>query len=153
VQKNIFVIGDLKIDHDVFVEEVPPESGHTERTYRVLRRHDTAGGAANTARILAVLNEGATYLWGVLGRSRWGSFRTILENSNSFDDARKVVELRGVHDESDSPMHTEMRLLLMPKSGNEKDLIRVAHVSDINHLHVPLKKRQISIYYHLNCLE
>ena len=68
MKKNIFVIGDLFIDHAIFVKE--PDGPHQpvegEQIYKVVRRQDTAGGAANTARILAVLNEGKTYLWGIL---------------------------------------------------------------------------------------
>jgi hypothetical protein len=103
MRKNIYVIGDLAVDHDVFARELEPttESAEGERRFQVLRRQDTVGGAGNSARILAVLNEGATFLWDVVGGSHWGTFRRILSNSHAIDGASSFVELRGIQDEKD----------------------------------------------------
>lgn len=89
MNKNIFIIGDLMIDHTVFVTDPtkPHQRAAGEAIYEVVRRQNNAGGASNSARILALLNLGTTYLWGILGKTRWGSFRDILEASNSFDGA------------------------------------------------------------------
>ena len=149
MRKNIFVIGDLVVDHDVFVRELEPttESAEGERRYQVLRRQDTVGGAGNSARILAVLNEGATFLWGVVGRSHWGTFRRILSNSHAIDGASSFVELRGIQDETDPPMDTVTRLLVT-KDGKPNYLQRSVRFYDIGHLHVTDTKRR-SVLYHL----
>jgi len=79
--KSIFVIGDLVIDHTIFVRfisERPHQAIEGEQVFEVLRRQDDVGGATNTARILSVINRGKTYLWGIVGKSMWGSFRKIL---------------------------------------------------------------------------
>jgi len=119
MKKNIFVIGDLVIDHTVFVRiptgSFQPATG--EAVYKVIRRQDTAGGAANSARILSVLNEGHTYLWGVIGGSKWGSFRMILESSELLDNARSNIEFRGSQDETDAQMNTITRLILVEDSA------------------------------------
>src|SRR5260370_31802321 len=95
-----FIIGDLVIDHTVFVKDTTadhqPKGG--EHIFQVLRRTDMAGGAANCARILAALSDGETYLWGITGRSHWGRFRTILSHAQAVDGSTKAIELRGVAD-------------------------------------------------------
>ncbi|HEY6140822.1 MAG TPA: hypothetical protein VI670_23965 [Thermoanaerobaculia bacterium] len=98
---NIFVIGDLVIDHAVFV--VAKARYHTiddEKVYEVRRRVNTAGGAANAARILGALNRGNTYLWGITGRSMWGTFSDVLEASEVRDVSAPKVILTGYHDDT-----------------------------------------------------
>ncbi|MEN3335534.1 MAG: hypothetical protein V7641_4899 [Blastocatellia bacterium] len=147
MKKNLFVIGDLVIDHTVFVT-IPPgtiQDVSGETVYNVVRRQDGAGGAANSARILGVLNEGQTYLWGVIGSSTWGGFRTILESSQLLDNARSNIEFRGVQDETDAKMNTITRLILVEENGRIKRTIRF---NDVEHVHVSDSKRE-TIMYHL----
>lgn len=142
MRKNIFIIGDVVIDHTVFVST--PTGPFPENIYRVTRRQDTAGGAANVARILGVLNEGRTYLWGVIGSSRWGSFRRILEHSHLLDGARSNVEFRGAQDETDAQMNTITRLVLVKEDGRMERKIRF---DDLDHVHVPDTKREYILYH------
>src|SRR5437764_910156 len=140
MKKNIFVIGDLIIDHTVFAhqrtEAVQPTESET--VLNVLRRQDTAGGAANSARILAVLNDGLTYLWGVLGDSRWGNYRSILESSELLDDAHSNIELRGVQDETHAPMTTITRIVVVRDDGTSQRTLRF---DDAGHVHVTPTKQ------------
>ncbi len=147
-RRNFFVIGDLVIDHAVFVRKPigAYQSAAGEDTYTVVRRQNTAGGAANTARILSLLYpHGVTYLWGIIGRSNWGTFRRILEDSQGLDGAIANVELRGTQDETDAPMNTITRLVLMEPNGTFR---RVVRFDDGDHTHVSDPKR-LSLLYHL----
>ena len=141
MRKNIIVIGDLVIDHAIFVEE---RRRTRENEDKVIRRQDTAGGAANTARILAVLNSGKTYLWGVIGTSHWGNFRSILEMSHLLDGALTNVELRGIRDETDAKMNTITRLIV--KHGGKQH--RKHRYDDVDHVHVSDTKRK-TVLHHL----
>lgn len=139
-KKNIFVIGDLVIDHTIFVDDkASSKHQHVENEpiYEVLYRQDTAGGAANTARILAAVNEGNTYLWGVLGKSCWGNFRSILEASRVLDGTHRVIILRGVQDETDAPMHTINRII----SSRDGLIKHHARFDDYGDIHIPEEKR------------
>lgn len=147
MKKNIFVIGDLVIDHTVFVM-IPTgtfQAATGESVYRVIRRQDTAGGAANSARILAALNEGQTCLWGIIGSSTWGNFRSILDASQLLDNAQLNIEFRGVQDETDARMNTITRLIMVGEDGRMKRTIRF---DDVDHVHVSDSKRE-TIMYHL----
>jgi len=99
---NIFVAGDLVIDHTNFV--VAKVGRHhaidDEKVYDVRRRINTAGGAANCARILGALSRGATYLWGVTGRSLWGAFTDVLEHSEVADVNVPKIRMIGYHDDT-----------------------------------------------------
>ena len=88
-QVNIFVFGDLVLDHAIFVKKKGGRSQRVgdEKIYDVIRRIDTAGGAANCARVLAVLSRGRTFLWGVTGASPWGAFASVLRNAEVSDCA------------------------------------------------------------------
>lgn len=120
--KNIIVIGDLVIDHTVFVKDSSPGRA-TARipVYDVVRRLDTDGGAATCARILAVLNPGHTFLWGLVGKSNWGDYRTILEHCQALDGAHANIKFRGAHDETNAQMNTITRLI------SRKIFLRMAH--------------------------
>jgi sugar/nucleoside kinase (ribokinase family) len=146
---NFFVLGDLIIDHTVFVTEpLPHQQKEGEPIYRVLRRMDTAGGAANTARILAVLNPGQTFLWGLMGESNWGSFRSILENCQRIDGADSNVEFRGAQDETHAQMNTITRLFVVEGDPPDYDnLDYKARFDDYGHVHVPEGKRHAVKYY------
>jgi len=145
--KNIVVIGDLIIDHAIFVEGIDPRKvSHVqdEQPYRVIRRQNTAGGAANTARLLVTLYpEGTTYLWGLLGESPWGRFRDILENNLIQDGAQRTIEFRGVHDESAGMMNTITRLVT-----NSSVQTRFLRYDDTGYIHIPEYKRN-SLLHHL----
>ena len=146
VKKNIFVIGDLVIDHTIFVKI--PESPHQpvggEKIFEVLRRVNTAGGAANVARTLSILNEGKTFLWGIVGHSRWGDFRTILEESQTLDGARSNIEFRGVADETNAQMNTISRVITV--SWNPPDYYSGRHHEfrfyEYHRMHIPNEKRR-----------
>ncbi len=104
---NVFVVGDLVVDRAIFVHnKSTAQSVGNETVHEVLRRVTTAGGAANSARVLASLSLGRTFLWGVLGRSQWSTFRDILEHCHWLDSAMHSVQLRGVHDETDAAVTT-----------------------------------------------
>lgn len=152
MKKSIFVLGDLVIDHVVFVES--PKGPHTpaagETVNVVKRRQDIAGGAANSARALAVMNEGTTYLWGVFGRSHWGTFRQILESSHLLDGVDDGVQLRGVHDETDAQMNTITRILELQNDGSYRRSMRL---DDVNHVHVSENRKLDSILYSLNRIQ
>jgi bifunctional ADP-heptose synthase (sugar kinase/adenylyltransferase)/energy-coupling factor transporter ATP-binding protein EcfA2 len=147
---NIFVIGDLVIDHTVFVRDAATahKGIEGEDVYEVVRRMDTAGGAANCARILAVLSSGRTFLWGLIGRSHWGNFRTILEKCHAVDEADSNVEFRGVQDETQAQMNTITRLVMIgDKSLNYVTPSYKVRFDDYGHLHVAEDKRQAVIHY------
>lgn len=149
---NVFVIGDLVIDHTVFVKSA--SQGHLEpvtgeNAFQVQRRLDTAGGAATAARTISVFSEGTTYLWGILGTSRWGTFRSILENSQALDGAMRSIELRGTQDETDAPMSTVSRLVLVQHTASAQERYeRKARFVDSGKVHVPLSKLN-DVLYHL----
>lgn len=147
---NIFVIGDLVIDHTIFVRDatVTHKGIAGEPIYEVVRRADTAGGAANNARVLAVLSPGKTFLWGLVGRSNWGSFRSILEKCHAIDEADASVEFRGVQDETQAQMNTITRLIMVDDDPpNYERPLHKARFDDYGHLHVADDKRQAVIHY------
>lgn len=155
---NVFILGDLIIDHTVFVNPkeyaIPlnyphPVSGET--SFRVLKRLDTAGGAATTARTMNSLSDGCTYLWGLVGESPWGSFRSILDNSQALDGSSNRIEFRGAHDETNAPMTTVSRIVA---AHNDNDSTRERHERkvrflDIGKIHVPIERQREAIRYHL----
>lgn len=141
---DLFVVGDLIIDHSVFRGPTNPQFELPEIT----SRQDTAGGAATTARMLAVLNnEGTTYLWGVLGSSLWGPFRRILEHSQALDTARETklgqIEFRGAKEETDAPMSTITRVI----EYQEESYRRRSGFCDLGRLHVSEAKRRLVLYH------
>lgn len=144
--RNIFVAGDLLIDHTAFVfpsaDKPPPVPG--EGSFRVHRRLDTAGGAATTARAVNVAPDTTVFLWGLVGSSSWGSFRSILENSQDRDGADRRIHLRGIQDETDASMTTISRLVAVQPAENSREYYkRHARFSDFGHIHVPID-RQVS---------
>lgn len=152
MKRHVLVVGDLYIDHDIFVTELPSrrdDSGAGELRFNVLRRQDTAGGAANSARILSVLNQGETYLWGVVGSSHWGTFRGILEKSQAIDGASRPIQLRGIRDESDPPMNTITRILVVNEDQPGIVQRKFCRYYDMDHVHVADLKRE-TVLYHLD---
>lgn len=154
-RKNFMVAGDLIIDHAVFVkthdEPIHPEAVPEKINYTVVSRQSTAGGAANTARILAALYpEGKIYLWGILGDSHWGTFRKILEGSQAMDGVFNDVELRGIQDETSATMNTITRLVFIEQGeyGEQGNMSRVVRFDDTGHIHVSDSRRE-SLLYHL----
>lgn len=149
---NVFVLGDLLIDHTVFVEPMrdypAPVSG--ESSFRVKRRIDTAGGAATTARAIANLTSGTTILWGLVGDSPWGTFRSILEKSQALDRAANNIELRGARDETHAPMTTISRLVEVATSSERGETYtRRARFSDFGHIHIPVERQRSAVHHHL----
>lgn len=146
--KNIFVIGDLVIDHTIFVKDSPSERGSTRvPVFEVLRRLDTAGGAANCARILAVLNPGHTFLWGLIGRSNWGDFRGILEHCQAIDGAHSNIKFRGAHDETHAQMNTITRLIKPENIPSYGPPIAIVRFDDYGHVHISEDRRRTVLHY------
>lgn len=151
--RNIMVIGDLLIDHTVFVfsseEHPPPIPG--EGSFRVVRRLDSAGGAATTARAINVIPETTVYLWGLVGSSPWGTFREILERSQDIDGAHRRIHLRGIQDETDSSMTTISRLVSVRRGSEGREYYkRHARFSDFGHIHIPIDRQVGELHYTLN---
>jgi bifunctional ADP-heptose synthase (sugar kinase/adenylyltransferase)/energy-coupling factor transporter ATP-binding protein EcfA2 len=149
---NVFVVGDLVIDHTIFVRDASGRHRQIqdEPVFEVIRRIDMAGGAANCARILAVLSQGKTFLWGLVGRSHWGSFLSILEKCHAIDEADSNVEFRGVQDETQAQMNTITRLIMVERRDalpNYSDPVHKARFDDYGRLHVAEDKRQAVLYY------
>jgi sugar/nucleoside kinase (ribokinase family) len=149
-KKNIFVIGDLVIDHTLFVSvdfERPHQKVPGEDIYEVLNRQDDAGGAANTARILSIINEGKTFLWGIIGASPWGDFRSILMNSDKHNEPLNPIEFRSVRDETDAQMNTISRMILLDHSAKPPQLLHKVRFDDYGHAHVTEVKRKSVLHY------
>lgn len=150
---NIFIIGDLLIDHTAFVNGLSPiyplpVTG--EMAYQVRRRIDTAGGAATTARTINNLSEGTTFLWGLIGASPWGTFRNILENSQALDGSKNRIEFRGVQDETDASMTTISRLVEVSESeSGHYCYLRKARFADSGQTHIPIERQLTALKYHL----
>lgn len=150
MRKNIFILGDLMIDHTIFVADPgrPHQSTPGEAVYRVIRRQNNAGGAANCARILSVLNMGTTYLWGIFGHTKYGNFRSILETSHGIDRAQYNIELRGVVDESAATMNTITRIVFRNSNGFFERKVRY---DDTDHVHITDEKRRSVLYHLMRC--
>lgn len=150
MKKNVFVIGDLVIDHTIFVikdNERHHQAVEEEKIYEVFRRQDDAGGASNTAKILSVINRGKTFLWGILGSSNWGDFRQILLNSNNVDETSIPIELRGANDETNAQMNTVTRIIKMNPSDEFFKREHIARFDDYGHAHISDLQRQSALYY------
>lgn len=151
---NLFVFGDLVIDHTAFVNEMAanypvPVAG--EQAFRVRHRLDTAGGAATTARTIDALTSGTTFLWGLIGNSPWGTFRAILENSQALDAAKSRIEFRGARDDTDAPMTTISRLVAIHDVDPTRERYeRKARFADFGQLHIPLERQLSAINFHLD---
>jgi bifunctional ADP-heptose synthase (sugar kinase/adenylyltransferase) len=143
-----FIIGDLVIDHTIFVKETTADHQPkgNEKIYEVLRRTDTAGGAANCARILAALSDGETYLWGITGKSNWGDFRSILSHAQAVDGSAKAIKFRGITDETDGQMNTISRLIA-EASGTHGGPLFQDRFDEYRHLHVTPEKRKSVLHY------
>jgi bifunctional ADP-heptose synthase (sugar kinase/adenylyltransferase) len=153
--KNIFVIGDLVVDHSVFVKDDPDtirihQSIEGEKIFEVFKRQDDAGGAANTAKILSTINKGRTFLWGILGKSNWGDFRSILNNSNDHEVTSFPIELFGSKDETDSQMNTITRIIKI--KPEHKKLTHIIRYDDFGNTHITDGNRK-SVLEYLNLVK
>lgn len=149
---TIIVLRDLLVDHTVFVSsrETQLARVHNEQAYSVERRLDLAGGAATVARIASVLSDGNTYLWGLVGGSPWGTFRSILEISQALDGSPNPIQLRGLSDSTDAAITTISRLVSIPqKHKGQERYMRMARFSDVAQLHVPTEWITTSARHHL----
>ncbi len=153
IDVNFFVLGDLVVDHTIFVSEQEPSHPAPvtgEAAYRVTRRLETAGGAATTARTIDVLTSGQTFLWSHIGVSLWGSFRNILENSQTLDGSISRIDFRGIRDHSDANLVIVSRLVqasAVPGVGER--YVRKARFSDPGEIHIPDDSSVKSITHHL----
>jgi len=121
MRRTVFVIGDLVIDHTIFVRQTAPTGrirlASARSSFEVLRRQDRAGGAA-THRQAAGRGERRTdVLVGVpVGSSQWGSFEEVLDKSQELDGGRQRIVFRTHRDDSGARTHTSSRVLAV--SGN-----------------------------------
>jgi sugar/nucleoside kinase (ribokinase family) len=150
MHKNIFILGDLMVDHTIFVADPGRhyQNAPGESVYKVNRRQNNAGGAANCARILSVLNKGTTYLWGIIGNTKYGNFRSILEASHGLDRAHKNIELRGVTDESGATMNTITRIVFENPNGHIQRKVRY---DETDNIHISDEKRGSVLYHLMRC--
>ncbi|MCD2344518.1 hypothetical protein LRH25_29765 [Ideonella azotifigens] len=82
------------------------------------------------------------FLWGLVGKSPWGSFRSILEQSQDRDGATRRIHLRGIQDETDASMTTISRLVTIDRAENSREYYkRHARFSDFGHVHVPVDRQ------------
>lgn len=151
---NVFVVGDLIIDHTAFLHSATstyPSPVTGEVAFRVKRRLDTAGGAATTARSIDALTDGMTFLWGLVGCSPWGTFRSILEKSQVLDGARSRIDFRGSRDETEAPMTTISRLVSVASGdlGRER-YERKTRFADYGQIQIPLSRQLIDLSHHLD---
>lgn len=132
---NIFVFGDLVLDYSIEVEtkKRPYQPAEGEKVYQAVRRLYDAGGAANCARVLAALEAGKVWLWGLTGHSPYGKFTEILKSCHAVDGAHKKVLFLGINNES-RQMNTVERILLL--KDESKELHRESRIDDIDY--VPL---------------
>jgi sugar/nucleoside kinase (ribokinase family) len=119
-QVNIFVFGDLVLDHVILVgkKEREYQSIGSEKIYEVRRRISSAGGAANCARVLASLGAGRVSLWGLTGHSAWGMYPQIISIGHTFDGSHTSVVFHGIHDEA-KQMNTITRIITIDDSGRQ----------------------------------
>lgn len=121
---NLFVLGDLVLDHAIFVrrKEKDHQPVGNEKVSEVERRVTMAGGAANCARALASVGRGQVFLWGITGRSPWGDFSDILDRAQTYDGAvwSGRVQLRALHDQS-TRMNTITRLIVIRDDSQDHD--------------------------------
>lgn len=131
---NVFVLGDLVLDHVIPVRRRPPIEIHPadyttelpkprdehELPVRYgLARRNFAGGAAISARLAAAFcNDGRTCLWGLSGRSQWGSFHDILELSQHFDAVATPIMNYASHNEA-RRLNTSIVIMLLPESSTQ----------------------------------
>jgi bifunctional ADP-heptose synthase (sugar kinase/adenylyltransferase) len=110
---NIFVLGDLVVDHFIPIVEKPPpfEAALNETVANGLPRRTIAGGAANSARQIAALCRGGrTCLWGPSGASPWGTFLQLLQRSQNIDGVDNPIAYLGSHNEA-HPTNTVTRIV------------------------------------------
>jgi bifunctional ADP-heptose synthase (sugar kinase/adenylyltransferase) len=125
---NIFVFGDLVLDHFIQAEEkLRFQPVGPERCFNGRQRRTIAGGAANCARLIAALSRGRACLWGLSGHSPWGSFVQILQRSQAQSGAGSGVIFHGSHNESHQ-MNTITRLVDIDSAGVRNRVFRVDDV-------------------------
>lgn len=142
---NIFVLGDLVLDHAIFIRRkgTPFEAVGNEKVSEVRTRITMAGGAANCARALAALGSGHTFLWGITGKSPWGEFSDVLSRSHIYDCAviRGRVSFRGYHDQSIT-MNTITRLITVSEERHDHE----HRFDDVGQVRLPESVRDIAIH-------
>ena len=133
---NIFTFGDLVLDHFIPVTEKDPPYQHAEgeRVFDGHPRRTVAGGAANCARLVAAIGPGRACLWGISGRSPWGSLAEILQQHE--DATESEVIYLGSHNEA-LQMNTITRVVCSGPTGVRTRVIRVDDVP-----HVPVTDSQ-----------
>jgi bifunctional ADP-heptose synthase (sugar kinase/adenylyltransferase) len=129
---NIFVFGDLVLDHLIPVKDKTRQSqpAGKETVVDGRPRKTFTGGAANCARLIAAQGSGRTCLWGLSGHSSWGSFPQLLQRSQAIDQADEAIIYHGAHDESHQ-MNTITRIVYEDPSGKTERHYRIDDVPQI----------------------
>jgi sugar/nucleoside kinase (ribokinase family) len=142
---NIFVFGDLVLDHFIPVEEKrkPFQSVGLERVFDGQPHRTIAGGAANSARLLAALSHGRTCLWGLSGHSPLGTFVQVLKRSEAQLGAGRGVIFHGGYNESHE-MNTITRIVSTDRKGFHH---REFRIDDVNFIPVTDSQRRDAVEY------
>lgn len=142
---SIFVFGDLVLDHFIPVAEKrgPFQPVGHERGFDGQPRRTVAGGAANCARLLAALSRGRTCLWGLSGRSPWGTFVQVLQRSEAQLGAGRGVIFHGAHNESHQ-MNTITRVVSTDSQGVRH---REFRIDDVHFIPVTDSQRRDAVEY------
>ncbi len=137
---NVFVLGDLVVDHFIPIVDktTPYQSVGNEHVVNGLPRRTIAGGAANSARQIAALSEGGrTCLWGPSGYSPWGSFLQLLQRSQNIDGVDHPITYLGCHNEA---LTTNTITRIVRISSGQK-ISREYRIDDVRN--VPVSDAQI----------
>jgi bifunctional ADP-heptose synthase (sugar kinase/adenylyltransferase) len=142
---NIFVLGDLVLDHFIPVTEklLPHQPVLRERVVDGHQRRTIAGGAANCARVIAALGRGRACLWGLSGYSPWGAFVQILDRSIAADGAETRVIFHGAHNEAHQ-MNTITRVVSIGDDGVRHRELRI---DDLHFVPVTDSQRRDAVEY------
>lgn len=130
VPVNIFVLGDLVLDHFIPVtnKERPFQRVGEEQVFQGHPRRTIPGGAANGARLIASLGRGRICLWGLSGYSPWGSFINLLERSHKTSRPDRGVIYYGSHNESHK-MNTITRIVRIDSENIRHRELRIDDIS------------------------
>lgn len=97
VSFTVVVVGDIIIDHDILVRRsalLHAEILGKEIPYEVERRYTTVGGAGGSARLLAMINGGDTFLAGFSAPTMWGqAMAETMEGCRTYDNSPRPVKL------------------------------------------------------------
>jgi bifunctional ADP-heptose synthase (sugar kinase/adenylyltransferase) len=128
-EANVFMFGDLVLDHYIpVVEKTRFQPSGNERGFDGRNRRTICGGAANSARLLAALSRGNTWLWGLSGYSPWGDFVQVLKRGQA--QAASGIQYRGAHNTA-AQMNTITRVVRTDEKGVRHREFRIDDVESV----------------------